>query len=72
MASGKVEIGAFRTYPEDYVEKQAAAAAAGTAVATGHSSGPQRQSVPRGKLEEFGLHANEYVCSPVQSLCCLF
>lgn len=60
MASGKVEIGAFRTYTDEYVEKQAAAAAAGATAASTQSSGPQRQSVPRAKLEEFGLHANEY------------
>jgi COP9 signalosome complex subunit 5 len=41
-----VEIGAFRTYPEGYKP-------AGTAQS-------QYQSIPMDKIEDFGVHANQY------------
>ena len=47
MSSGKVEIGAFRTYPDDYVPPE------GSRTIT-------QGSLPRAKIEEFGLHASEY------------
>lgn len=45
MASGRVEIGGFRTYPLDYVPP--------------NSEGGY-QSVPQEKLKDWGLHANDY------------
>jgi COP9 signalosome complex subunit 5 len=54
-ASGKVDIGAFRTYPRDY-EPPAAAGAAGA----GGSMSVSAQSVPTGKVEDFGVHASRY------------
>lgn len=45
-SSGKVEIGAFRCYPDDYKPPNA---------------GPSEyQSVPMDKIEDFGVHANAY------------
>mmetsp|Transcript_38624 Transcript_38624/g.62270 ORF Transcript_38624/g.62270 Transcript_38624/m.62270 type:complete len:349 (+) Transcript_38624:84-1130(+) len=46
MAAGKVEIGAFRTYPLGYKPPDAAAS--------------EYQSIPLDKIEDFGVHANQY------------
>jgi COP9 signalosome complex subunit 5 len=46
MAAGKVEIGAFRTYPPDYKPPDAVAS--------------EYQSIPLDKIEDFGVHANQY------------
>ena len=45
-ASGKVTVGAFRTYPPDYKPPDAAASS--------------YQSIPLSKIEDFGVHANSY------------
>jgi COP9 signalosome complex subunit 5 len=45
MASGKVEIGAFRTYPEGYKPPD---------------EGPSEyQTIPLSKIEDFGVHAKQ-------------
>jgi COP9 signalosome complex subunit 5 len=45
MASGKVEIGAFRTYPEGYKPPD---------------EGPSEyQTIPLNKIEDFGVHAKQ-------------
>jgi len=46
-AQGKVEIGAFRTYPEGYVPPDEA-------------STSKQQTIPLNKVEDFGVHANKY------------
>ncbi|KAI8929080.1 JAB1/Mov34/MPN/PAD-1 ubiquitin protease-domain-containing protein, partial [Entophlyctis helioformis] len=46
ISAGKVEIGAFRTYPEDYKPSDG-----------GRS---EYQSIPLDKIEDFGVHANQY------------
>lgn len=46
IAAGRVEIGAFRAYPPDYVPPPEA--------------GRKYQSVPLAKIEDFGAHANKY------------
>lgn len=46
-STGKVTVGAFRTYPADY-----------TPPATGADA--QYQSIPLAKIEDFGVHANAY------------
>mmetsp|Transcript_60881 Transcript_60881/g.143346 ORF Transcript_60881/g.143346 Transcript_60881/m.143346 type:complete len:340 (-) Transcript_60881:360-1379(-) len=46
MAAGKVEIGAFRTYPPNYKPADAAAS--------------EYQTIPLDKIEDFGVHANQY------------
>ncbi|KAL2915520.1 COP9 signalosome catalytic subunit rri1 [Polyrhizophydium stewartii] len=45
ISAGKVEIGAFRTYPADYKST---------------SGPPQYQSIPLNKIEDFGVHWNQY------------
>jgi len=45
VSSGKVDIGAFRTYPEKYIVE---------------AEPGQYQSIPLNKIEDFGVHANEY------------
>ena len=49
VSAGKVEIGAFRTYPENYKPPQAA-----------HDDGDEFQSIPTNKIEDFGAHAGRY------------
>ncbi|ORX35910.1 JAB1/Mov34/MPN/PAD-1 ubiquitin protease-domain-containing protein [Kockovaella imperatae] len=46
VSAGKVEIGAFRTYPDNYTPSG--------------SSSSQYQSIPMDKIEDFGVHANAY------------
>ncbi|KZV94866.1 Mov34-domain-containing protein [Exidia glandulosa HHB12029] len=46
ISAGKVDIGAFRTFPEDY--KPAG------------GGGSEYQSIPLSKIEDFGVHANQY------------
>ncbi|KAJ4487667.1 JAB1/Mov34/MPN/PAD-1 ubiquitin protease-domain-containing protein [Lentinula aciculospora] len=46
MTAGKVDIGAFRTYPENYTPPNAASS--------------EYQSIPLSKIEDFGVHANQY------------
>ncbi|GAA5853309.1 hypothetical protein JCM8547_000280 [Rhodosporidiobolus lusitaniae] len=46
VSAGRVEIGAFRTYPEGYTPPNASAS--------------EYQSIPIDKIEDFGVHANSY------------
>ena len=52
ISAGKVDIGAFRTYPENYTPPNAAAS--------------EYQSIPLSKIEDFGVHANQYYTLDVQ------
>ena len=52
ISAGKVDIGAFRTYPENY-----------TPPSHGES---EYQSIPLNKIEDFGVHANQYYPLDVQ------
>lgn len=45
IASGKVEIGAFRTYPKDHISADSAI---------------QTQNVPLEKVQDFGVHCKQY------------
>ncbi|KAF2000935.1 Mov34-domain-containing protein [Amniculicola lignicola CBS 123094] len=54
VSAGKVEIGAFRTFPEDYVKAQEKKAGGGGTGEDGF------QTIPLGKIEDFGAHANHY------------
>lgn len=47
IAQGKVQLGAFRTYPDDYKEQ-------------GDGSSSAWQSVPLDKVKDFGVHASRY------------
>lgn len=53
ISAGKVDIGAFRTYPENY-----------TPPAGGGDA--EYQSIPLSKIEDFGVHANQYYPLDVQ------
>ncbi|KAI9217496.1 JAB1/Mov34/MPN/PAD-1 ubiquitin protease-domain-containing protein [Blastocladiella britannica] len=50
ISAGRVEIGAFRTYPEGYTPPDAVAS--------------EYQSIPLSKIEDFGVHANSYYALP--------
>lgn len=47
ISAGKVEIGAFRTFPEDYKPRDQAA-------------GDGFQTIPLAKIEDFGAHSSKY------------
>lgn len=47
ISAGKVEIGAFRTYPEDYTP-------------TDTSADDGYQTIPLAKIEDFGAHSSRY------------
>ncbi|PWN20609.1 Mov34-domain-containing protein [Microstroma glucosiphilum] len=47
ISAGRVDIGAFRTYPANYKPPNA-------------SSSSEYQSIPLSKIEDFGVHANAY------------
>lgn len=49
VSAGKVEIGAFRTYPKDHKPPKSV-----------HDDVDEYQSIPTGKIEDFGAHANSY------------
>lgn len=51
ISAGRVEIGAFRTYPEDY--KPTSSSAEQSSSSSGHA-------VPLAKAEDFGAHADRY------------
>jgi len=52
ISAGKVDIGAFRTYPENYTPPNA--------------SSSEYQSIPLSKIEDFGVHANQYYALEVE------
>ena len=47
ISAGKVEIGAFRTYPENYKPPN-------------DNTGDDYQTIPLNKVEDFGAHASQY------------
>jgi COP9 signalosome complex subunit 5 len=55
VSAGKVEIGAFRTFPESYVQEKEK-----TAGGKGGMGEDGFQTIPLGKIEDFGAHANHY------------
>ncbi|KAJ1855472.1 COP9 signalosome catalytic subunit rri1 [Coemansia sp. RSA 1822] len=48
MSAGKVDLGAFRTFPEEYTQNNNSAGTDGF------------QSVPLSKIEDFGVHSDKY------------
>ncbi|KAJ6164925.1 COP9 signalosome complex subunit 5 [Penicillium chermesinum] len=48
ISAGRVEIGSFRTFPQDFVPTR-----------EGHED-DDYQTIPMGKAEDFGAHANQY------------
>ena len=59
QASGRVEIGAFRTYPEGYAENNNR-----TGRRTGGSAGVG-DFVPSAKIEDYGVHKDKYYELPI-------
>lgn len=58
VSAGKVEIGAFRTFPDSYIqEKEKSSAGRGGG---GGTDADGFQTIPLGKIEDFGAHANHY------------
>ena len=53
ISAGKVEIGAFRTYPEDYNKTKSGQGTAGT-------DEEGFQTIPLAKIEDFGAHSARY------------
>ena len=53
ISSGKVDIGAFRTYPENYKPSASDARAA-------RGASEDYQSIPMAKIEDFGAHSSRY------------
>ncbi|KAJ2713275.1 COP9 signalosome catalytic subunit rri1 [Coemansia spiralis] len=51
MSAGKVDLGAFRTFPEDYQPPK---------TTSGGTDADGFQSVPLNKIEDFGVHADKY------------
>ncbi|KNZ57545.1 COP9 signalosome complex subunit 5 [Puccinia sorghi] len=49
ISAGRVDIGAFRTFPEGY-----------TPPSLGKNKDDEYQSIPLSKIEDFGAHANSY------------
>ncbi|PWY99730.1 Mov34-domain-containing protein [Testicularia cyperi] len=60
VSSGKVDIGAFRTYPEGYSASQQAQSGGQSSGSGGGGGGGGGQAIPLSKIEDFGVHANEY------------
>lgn len=56
VSSGRVEIGAFRTYPEGHKP----------AKGTVGDDSDEYQTIPTGKMEDFGAHANSYYALEVK------
>jgi COP9 signalosome complex subunit 5 len=58
VSAGKVEIGAFRTYPQSYIEDKEKSS--GSKVGGGGVDSDGFQTIPLGKIEDFGAHAAHY------------
>lgn len=61
QASGRVEIGAFRTYPEGYAETNSRG---GKRIGGGGGSGVG-DFVPSAKIEDYGVHKDKYYELPI-------
>jgi COP9 signalosome complex subunit 5 len=57
VSAGKVEIGAFRTFPAQYIEEKEKSAASKPG---GGVDSDGFQTIPLGKIEDFGAHAAHY------------
>ena len=55
VSAGRVEIGAFRTFPENYKPPKSVG-----------DDADDFQTIPTGKIEDFGAHANSYYALEVQ------
>ncbi|EFP79172.1 COP9 signalosome catalytic subunit rri1 [Puccinia graminis f. sp. tritici] len=55
ISAGRVDIGAFRTFPEGY-----------TPPSLGKNKDDEYQSIPLSKIEDFGAHANSYYALEIE------
>ncbi|EIW77364.1 Mov34-domain-containing protein [Coniophora puteana RWD-64-598 SS2] len=60
ISAGKVDIGAFRTFPENYTPPSS------TSTGGAGGGGDGYQSIPLAKIEDFGVHANQYYSLDVE------
>ncbi|KAK9479236.1 JAB1/Mov34/MPN/PAD-1 ubiquitin protease-domain-containing protein [Lipomyces japonicus] len=54
ISAGKVDIGAFRTYPENHKRGD------GSATTSSDKAEGEYQTIPLAKMEDFGAHASQY------------
>ncbi|KAK3940342.1 JAB1/Mov34/MPN/PAD-1 ubiquitin protease-domain-containing protein [Diplogelasinospora grovesii] len=70
VSRGMVDIGAFRTYPENYTAKTEGGGGTGGAVKGGGGGGATDaegyESVPLAKVEDFGAHSSRYYSLEVE------
>ncbi|RAH87709.1 COP9 signalosome subunit CsnE [Aspergillus japonicus CBS 114.51] len=72
ISAGKVDIGAFRTFPKDYVPPKGGEQHLGGGEEDGEDTAPNGgggagyQSVPLSKAEDFGAHASHYYSLEVE------
>ena len=61
-AAGRVELGAFRAYPEGYKPPPSSSSSSSKkkTSSSSASSGSGRQTIPLSKVEDFGVHADRY------------
>jgi COP9 signalosome complex subunit 5 len=59
VSAGKVEIGGFRTFPDSYVSDKEKSSG-GSTMKSGGAESDGFQTIPLGKIEDFGAHANHY------------
>ncbi|KAI0480782.1 Mov34/MPN/PAD-1 family protein [Xylariaceae sp. FL0804] len=60
ISAGRVEIGAFRTFPDGYDPPPTTTTAPAASSETSGSGGGGQTSVPLTKAEDFGAHASKY------------
>ncbi|OSS51721.1 hypothetical protein B5807_03310 [Epicoccum nigrum] len=60
VSAGKVEIGGFRTFPDSYVADKEKAGGSGSTMKNGGVESDGFQTIPLGKIDDFGAHANHY------------
>ncbi|KAF1938437.1 Mov34-domain-containing protein [Clathrospora elynae] len=60
VSAGKVEIGAFRTYSTEYVDTRKKAGGGGAESHAGGVDSDGFETIPLGKIEDFGVHASHY------------
>uniref|UniRef100_A0A7S0ZD55 MPN domain-containing protein n=1 Tax=Timspurckia oligopyrenoides TaxID=708627 RepID=A0A7S0ZD55_9RHOD len=63
VTKGKVDIGAFRTYPEGFnnnAQHSATEFGASSSQTSSQQANKSYQSIPVNKIEDFGVHCNQY------------
>ncbi|KAH3663924.1 hypothetical protein WICMUC_005863 [Wickerhamomyces mucosus] len=61
ISKGKVEIGAFRTYPKDYIDNKSSINSLNTNLKNDDNLNLNKnKSIPQDKIKDFGLHSSQY------------